>query len=176
MSARNEGTIVSIEREREIVEELKAAMLETIETFFERHLKPTTSKAAPDRRLQLATAVLLIEITRADFETKEEELRAVTDGVQRGLGLTAEETEEIVRLAEKQVERSVPLYLFASLIDREFSFEQKKSLVEQMWRVAFSDAQILAHEEYLVRKVSQLLHLPLADFLEAKIRARDTFR
>jgi len=49
-------------------------------------------------------------------------------------------------------------------------------LIEQMWRVAFADAQILAHEEYLIRKVSELLNVPLADFLEAKIRARDAFK
>jgi uncharacterized tellurite resistance protein B-like protein len=54
--------------------------------------------------------------------------------------------------------------------------EQKKLVVELMWRVAFADAEILAHEEYLVRKVSEQLHVPLADFIEAKIKARDDFR
>lgn len=166
------------EQEREIAEEFRSAMLDAIEHFFETHLKPKADTTAnvPERRLQLASAVLIIEMTRADFEIKEEERQAVTDAVARILGLTPEETKTIVQLAEKQVERSVPLHLFAHLIDKEFSLDQKKLLVEQMWRVAFSDAEILAHEEYLVRKVSGLLHLPLADFLEAKIRARDAFR
>jgi uncharacterized tellurite resistance protein B-like protein len=170
---------VTKDQEREIAEEFKSAMLEAIEHFFQTHLKPKVGQAAsevPERRLQLAAAVLIIEMTRADFEIKEEEQHAVTEAVARTLGLTPEETAAIVQLAEKQVERSVPLHLFAQLIDKEFSLEQKKLLVEQMWRVAFSDAEILAHEEYLVRKVSGLLHLPLADFLDAKIRARDAFR
>jgi uncharacterized tellurite resistance protein B-like protein len=170
---------VTNDQEREIAEEFRNAMLEAIEHFFQTHLKPqadTRSADVPERRLQLAAAVLIIEMTRADFEIKEEERQAVTDAVARILGLTPEETKTIVQLAEKQVERSVPLHLFAHLIDKEFSLDQKKLLVEQMWRVAFSDAEILAHEEYLVRKVSGLLHLPLADFLEAKIRARDAFR
>jgi uncharacterized tellurite resistance protein B-like protein len=42
--------------------------------------------------------------------------------------------------------------------------------------VAYADAQLVASEEYLVRKVADLLNVPLADFLDAKIRARDSFR
>jgi uncharacterized tellurite resistance protein B-like protein len=173
------GFAVSVEEERRIAEEFKTAMIEAIEKFFETHLRPSThspSAEVPERRLQLAAAVILIEMTRADLDIKEEEHRAVTKAIQQALKLSTEETTEIVALAEKQVERSVPLYLFVRLIDREFSFEQKKSLIEQMWRVAFSDAQIMAHEEYLIRKVSELLHVPLADFLDAKIRARDAFK
>jgi uncharacterized tellurite resistance protein B-like protein len=171
--------LVNEEQERQIAEELKTAMLDTIEKFFQTHLKPlaeASTNTVSDRRLQLASAVLLIEMTRADHEISADEQRAVTEAIERALGLSPEETEQIVRLAEKHVKRSVPFYIFTRLIDKEFSLEQKKLLVEQLWRVAYSDAQLLAHEEYLVRKVSQLLHLPLADFLDAKIRARDAFR
>lgn len=170
---------MSTNREQQLAQELKVAMLGAIEEFFDAHVKPTNESpktGVSDRRLQLATAVLLIEMTRADLETKPEERQAVPEAVQRALGLTPEETAEIVRLAEKEVERSVPMYYFARLIDRSFSMSQKKLLVEQMWRVAFSDAEILAHEEYLVRKLSGLIHVPLADFLDAKIKARDAFR
>lgn len=170
---------MSVEEERRIAQEFKTAMIEAIEKFFETHLKPDTRASStdiPERRLQLAAAVILIEMTRADLDIKEEERRAVTDAIQQALHLSPEETTEIVALAKKQVERSVPLYLFVRLIDKEFSFDQKKLLIEQMWRVAFSDAQIMAHEEYLIRKVSDLLHVPLADFLDAKIRARDAFK
>jgi uncharacterized tellurite resistance protein B-like protein len=170
---------VNEDKEQKIAEEFKTAMLDAIDKFFQTHMRPLAEKsktAVPDRRLQLATAVLLIEMTRADHEINADEQRSVTDAVERALGLSPEETAEIVNLAEKHVKRSVPFYFFTRLIDREFSLEQKKLLVEQMWRVAYSDAQLLAHEEYLVRKVSQLLHLPLADFLDAKIRARDAFR
>ncbi len=170
---------MSTNNECQLAHELKKAMLDAIEDFFDAHVKPTSESpktGVSDRRLQLATAVLLIEMTRADLKTKPEEREAVPEAVQRALGLTTEETSEIVRLAEKQVERSVPMYHFARLIDQSFSMSQKKLLVEQMWRVAFSDAEILAHEEYLVRKLSALIHVPLADFLDAKIKARDAFR
>ena len=54
--------------------------------------------------------------------------------------------------------------------------EQKKTVVRYLWQVAFADAQLLPSEEYLVRKIADLLHVPQADFLDAKIKARDAFR
>ena len=49
-------------------------------------------------------------------------------------------------------------------------------MVQYLWQVAFADAQLLPSEEYLVRKLSELLHVPKADFLDAKTKARDAFR
>lgn len=161
-----------------LTENLKTKLIATIQDFFDEQLRPEV-EAAPsgiaNRGLQLATAVLLIEMTRVDFEVQPEERELVVRTVERVMGLSPEETAEIIHLAEEQVKLSVPLHEFARLIDEEFTLEQKKAIVELMWRIAFSDAQILAQEEYLVRKVSGLLNLPLADFVEAKIRARDAF-
>ena len=83
---------------------------------------------------------------------------------------------DITEADELNEYKSVDQHMNTTAVRSLPSLEQKKLLVEQMWRVAFADAEILAHEEYLVRKVAGLLHLPLADFLEAKIRARDAFR
>ena len=60
--------------------------------------------------------------------------------------------------------------------DEKYTAEQKKTVVRYLWQVAFSDSRFVASEEYLVRKIADLLHVPLADFLEAKIVARDAFR
>lgn len=72
--------------------------------------------------------------------------------------------------------QSKRLYQFTELIDKHYTPEQKKLVVQYLWQVAFADAQLVATEEYIVRKISDLLHVPLADFLDAKITARDSFR
>ncbi|HLE69996.1 MAG TPA: TerB family tellurite resistance protein, partial [Vicinamibacteria bacterium] len=72
--------------------------------------------------------------------------------------------------------QSKRLYEFTGLVDANYTAEQKKALVQYLWQVAFADAQLVASEEYLVRKIADLLNVPLADFLDAKIKARDTFR
>ena len=58
---------------------------------------------------------------------------------------------------------------------RECSLEQKRQLVESLWRIAFADAELAAHEEYLVRKIAGQLGLSTADLVETKVRAREDF-
>lgn len=166
--------------------ELQQSLLQAIHTFFDSRLKPESVETSPaggktrtrvsDRQLQLATAVLLLEVARCDFDLRADEFNAIIDGVQRTLGLTEDEAIAVVRFAEDEVRQSKRIYEFTRLIDEHYTPEQKKNVVENLWQVAFADAQLLPSEEYLVRKVSDLLNVPLADFLDAKIRARDRFR
>jgi uncharacterized tellurite resistance protein B-like protein len=163
----------------QVVEGLKAAMLEAVQRFFDEHLQTSPEAKAPivaDRPLQLATAALLIEMTRADREIKTDEIDAVTRAVERTLGLSAEQTLHLVRLAEEEVKVSGSFREFARLIDERYTLEQKRRIVLLLWKVAYADAVLAGHEEYLVRKIANLIHLPLADFAAAKIRARDEFR
>ena len=54
-------------------------------------------------------------------------------------------------------------------------WQQKRQLVESLWRIAFADAELATHEEYLVRKIAGQLGLSTADLVETKIRAREDF-
>jgi uncharacterized tellurite resistance protein B-like protein len=169
----------------EIRAELTESLLHAIHDFFDARLKPDSGEEAAegrarvrvtDRQLQLATAVLLIEVARSDFDMRADEFNAVQNGVRRVLGLTEDEALAVVRLAEEEVRQSKRIYEFTRLIDAHYSLEQKKTVVQYLWQVAFADAQILASEEYLIRKISELLNVPLTDFLDAKDKARDAFR
>ena len=42
-----------------------------------------------------------------------------------------------------------------------------------MWRVAYADGVIGAHEQHLMRKIAALLHMPDSAYIAAKLRARD---
>jgi uncharacterized tellurite resistance protein B-like protein len=92
------------------------------------------------------------------------------------MGLTEDEAAAVIRFAEEEVRQSKRLYEFTGLIDASYTAEQNKALVQYLWQVVFSDAQLVASEEYMVRKIADLLSVPLADFLDAKIKARDGFR
>ena len=165
--------------------ELKESLLEAIQDFFDERLMPQAQTGSvskvertrvTDRQLQLATAVLLLEVARCDFDLRADEFKAVSRGVREVLGLTEDEATAVVRFAEEEVRQSKRLYQFTDLIDKNYAPEQKKLVVQYLWQVAFADAQLVATEEYIVRKISDLLHVPLADFLDAKIVARDSFR
>lgn len=146
-------------------------MLKAIRQFFDTHLQAASAgnnSADTEHALRLATAALLIETSRADFEVNAQERAGVIDAVQRIFGLTEQETTELVGLAEKEADDATSLYQFTSLIDRHFSVEQKRHVLEMMWRVAFADTHKDKHEEHLVRKVTDLLHLTDVDFARTR--------
>lgn len=149
-------------------------MLDKIRTFFDQQIAGREEASADDadHRLRLATAALFIEMTQADFEVKTEETVMVSHAVQRALALSTDETEQLIALAREEVAESVSLYEFTRLINEGFTPEQKKRIVELLWSIAFADAEIEKHEEYLVRKIARLIHVPHVDFIEAKRKAR----
>ena len=150
-------------------------MLDSIKRFFEERVAAEAAQPSPEARehgLRLAAAALLFEIVRADAEIKEAERTVVRAAIQGTFGLAQEEAEELMRLAEEESRDATSLYEFTHLIDKAFSPEQKKRVVELLWLVAFADGEKHAHEEHLVRKIAGLLHVPHPDFINAKIRAR----
>ena len=148
-------------------------MFKNIQDFFDSKIGSDVAATPPtERNLQLATAALLIEMSRADFEIAPEETRAIEDALQTGFGVSKEETQELVALAEAEVNQSVSLYEFTRLIDRSFTPEQKKHIVGLLWTVAFSDNRLEENEEYLVRKIAKLLHVSHADFIDEKLQAK----
>ncbi len=151
-------------------------MLSRLASLFSERLQPEAadpSEAVRDHALRVAAAALLFEVGRGDGVVRPEERTVMRAAIQSTLGLAAGETEELLALAEAQSRSAVSLYEFTSLLDREFSAEQKKRVVELLWLVAFADGEKDAHEEHLVRQIAGLLHVPHPDFIDAKIRARD---
>lgn len=147
-------------------------MIDSIKKFFELHLSPDSDNGNSEHALQLASAALLIEMTRVDHEIKHEEESMVSKAIQTTFNLSQEETNTLVELAEQESRNSTCYYEFTSLINREFSQQQKIKLVENMWRVAFADEELEKHEEHLVRKISELLYVSHKDFITAKHSAQ----
>jgi uncharacterized tellurite resistance protein B-like protein len=147
-------------------------VLTSIRRFFDQQLAAPRSGDDEGRRLELATAALLVEVMRLDGAAADERatvLKAVTGK----FGLADDEAEQLVALAEDEVREAVGYYQFTSLINRHFDVPQKERVVELMWRVAWADDAVSAHEQHVIRKIADLIHLPHASYVAAKQRARD---
>lgn len=161
--------------DKQMLEELKTAMMEAVHEFFEDRISLDASSGNVEHKLQLATAALLLSMVKADRQTRVDELQSVKRAIEAAFDLSEEETHRLVRLSEEQVKVPGAFAEFTHLIDVEFDAEQKKAIVTMLWQVAYADAELSASEEYLVRKLAGHLHVPLVDFLDAKIKARDLF-
>ena len=82
------------------------------------------------------------------------------------------EAEELVRLAEEEARDATDYYQFTSLIRQSYPQEDRQAIVELLWRVAYSDARLSAHEMHVIRKIADLLYVPHSAYIAAKMRAK----
>jgi len=150
-------------------------MLKSIRQFFQQHMAPdpAADAAAAERRARIASAALLVEVVRSDSEFSEAERAAVLESARRKFGLDEEESRQLLELAEAEAREAHDLYQFTSQINQAFSAEQKVRLIEELWRVAYTDDVLHRYEEHVIRKVADLLHVPHSAFIAAKLRVQD---
>jgi uncharacterized tellurite resistance protein B-like protein len=148
-------------------------MLTAIREFFDTHIGASTPERDARHAIELATAALLVEVGRLDAEIDAAERAAMLRAVREKFGLSAQEAETLIGLAEAEAREATDYYQFTSLINRHFSQEQRQRVIELMWQVAYADAELSAHEQHVVRKIAGLLYVPHNAYIAAKLRARD---
>lgn len=150
-------------------------MFKAISDFFEKNLLLPENEGGQNQEhaLRLATAALLIEMTRADYEVKDIELQVILSILQNHFDISVDETNELLDLAEHEADLSTTYHEFTSLINSQYSAQQKIQIIELLWEVANADGHIEKYEDYLVRKIADLLYVPHRDFIAAKHRVLD---
>jgi uncharacterized tellurite resistance protein B-like protein len=149
------------------------AKLNAIREFFDAHIGSPATQGNERHTIEVATAALLAEMVRIDSDIGDAERAAVLRAVREKFGLTEDEADTLVRLAEEEAREATDYYQFTSLINKRFSAEQKERVIELMWQIAYADAQLSADEQHLVRKIADLLYVPHSAYIAAKFRARD---
>ena len=121
--------------------------------------------------VNLAAAALLVEVLRADYQVSAAERAQVLASIRGLLGLDAATCQALLELAGQRIDEAHDLYQFTSELNRSWSAQDKRRLLEQLWRVARSDSTVHKYEEHLIRRVADLLHVSHREFIAAKIRS-----
>ncbi|NKB36395.1 MAG: TerB family tellurite resistance protein [Gammaproteobacteria bacterium] len=147
-------------------------MLSNLKQFFDKHvMAQVEEKSSPDTAIDLAAAVLMLEISRADSDIGSEERQTMDSILVSHFQLSAEEASDLLVLAEKEVDHSVSLHAFTRSLNEKMSQEDKIKIIEHLWQVAFADAVLDKYEEYYIRKIADLLYVSHKDYIQAKHRA-----
>lgn len=128
--------------------------------------------ADPEHAVQLATAVLLVEVMRADPQVRPGEREAVMATLRARFALAADEIAGLVRLAENHSRSANDFFAFTSTLNDRFSHPQKVRIIEEMWSVAFADGALDENENHVISKVAGLLHVTHGEYIAAKLHAR----
>ncbi len=145
-------------------------MLNQIKLFFEQHLALSAPENTSEEKLQLATVVLFLEMMNMDDRVEAVEQDIIFALIHQNFSLSAEQTTSLLALAEQQRKQATDYFQFTSLINKGYSLEQKIGLIESLWKIAFIDGVLDMDEEYLVRKIADLLYVPHTAFIMAKNR------
>jgi uncharacterized tellurite resistance protein B-like protein len=132
---------------------------------------------APETRaegVRLATAALLVETMRADFEATEVERETLTSLLERHFGLTAAEADDLVADAERAADKSVSLYDFTRVLNDSLAPGEKLDVIELLWRACLADGRLDKYEDHLVGKLAELLHVQRSEVIRIRNLVRGT--
>jgi uncharacterized tellurite resistance protein B-like protein len=132
-----------------------------------------TSPADIDHALRVATAVLLVEIARADFVVEAAEGARLRELLRSQFGLAETELEELLEEAENDADRLVSIQHTTRLLNEHYDHAMKCRVVEMMWHLVYADGEKSHYEEHLIRQVADLLYLSQAEFIQARHRAEE---
>lgn len=149
-------------------------MLKTLKDLFDCLLPPTpgSDPRSEDHALQLATAVMLVEVMRADASFHAAEREAVLAALRDKFCLADDEAARLAELAEATAKTSTDLFGFTSRINERFEMPQKLLMIEHMWRVAYADGHLSEHERHVLWRIADLLHVPQGAYVNARLRVQ----
>lgn len=147
-------------------------MFRALKDLFDSFSGEPADSADEDHRLQLATAVLLVEVMRAEPDVKEAERQVVLSALKRKFTLAPDELDRLMELADDKARGANDFFAFTSTLNDRFTHPQKVRVIEYMWQVAYADGVIDENENHLISKVAGLLHVTHGEYIAAKLHAR----
>lgn len=142
-------------------------MITSIQEWFKSHLEADNSDN--QHTIELATAVLLYEVMRADNKFEQVEQTSFRTQLEKHFSLTGDELETLCQLSQSQADEAADYQQFTRVINDIYSLEEKRAVLDSLWSVAYADHELSPDEEYTIRKIADLLYLPHSQFIQSKL-------
>ena len=128
--------------------------------------------AAREQALRVATALLLIEVARADYADDYAEDAAIRASLKQFFALDDTQASLLFEEARSAADQAVELQQFTRRLHEQLSNAEKLRVVEMLWQVALADRRLDKHEDHLVRRIAELLYVPHSDLIRIRNRVR----
>ena len=146
-------------------------MLYILQNLLSTYFIPASIEIQPESLLQLAMAVLLIEIMQTDAKSIAEHA-TILGILKERFSLSNTEVMQLTERGREIAKDTNDVHQFTTVINRELELPEKVHLIEYMWQVAYVDGQVSEREDQLMHKIVDLLHIPPEDNIAARTRAR----
>ena len=142
--------------------------------FFKKNINKKTENAVmPSFEIELTASVLAYEIARSDGDVSEDELSVLMMEIKKIANKVNKDTSEIYSIVKAYSADSVSFHEFIEDINKDFSKEQKLSLISFLWDVAYADSILEVNEERLIRRIADLIKIKDIEVLKLKDKAKN---
>jgi uncharacterized tellurite resistance protein B-like protein len=138
-----------------MIKRLITQVVESISVSTTTEIETVTREEA----IRMATAVLMVDVARADDVFDDSEFDRVLKLIEQYFGLTAEQAASLVNVADERAEDLVSLHEFTQLLHHNLDEPEKAKIVGLLWQIAYADGRLDKYEDSLVLKISDLLHV-----------------
>ena len=121
-----------------------------------------------------ACAALLIETALADKVFNTEEIDSMKKTLREVYEIDEKDLDELISESEKKASESTSLYEYTRLINDLCDYQDKLKLINNLWTIAFADKHLDKYEEFLIRKISDLLYVSHSDFIQQKLSVKES--
>jgi uncharacterized tellurite resistance protein B-like protein len=128
--------------------------------------------AAREHGLRVATALLLIEVAKADYAEDVAENDVLLQSLKQFFALDDTSASLLLEEARSTADRAVELQRFTRRLHEQLSVAEKHRVVEMLWQVALADRGLDKHEDHLVRRIAELLYVSHSDLIRIRNRVR----
>lgn len=132
-------------------------------------LRGAQRASSPPIQQRLATAVLLVELARADLQRDPGELELIRRTLAEAFSLSAAEAEALMAEAVAHARDAVSLHDYIAVLNQQMPVDERERLIGWLWEVAHADGRVDRHEEALIRQLADWLHVRQA-FVRQRLR------
>ncbi len=122
------------------------------------------------RKIELATAAILVEAAMMDGQFTNDERRAIAAILQDRFEFSTAEAVDLIDSALAERQKSSDIYPFTRAVKDLFDDAGRLEIVEHLWHVAYADGVLHDYEAHLVRRIAGLLYVPDAQSGAARKR------
>ena len=150
-------------------------MIDLVKRFFSKDTKdaPVDQGKETAHDIRVATCALFLEMCQIDGEFSESERAHIISTLKKDYHLSDEYAVALLEASYEELKGSIDLWHFTNLINQNYSMEEKLQIIENIWRIAYTDGRLDKHEDYLVHKLAKLLRLSHKQLIEAKLKAKE---
>lgn len=124
--------------------------------------------------IELTASLLAYEIARSDGEIAESELSIILNELKKITPKVNKTEDDILKIVQNFSDNSVSFHDFIEDINKDYTKEDKLSLLSFLWSVAYADSILEVNEERLIRRIADLIHLKDIDVLKIKDKIKNS--